>query len=88
MNETNNQPQADLLRVVYTILYLVIERVLSTVLIIVVVMQFISSWVSGNPHEKLLSFTNALSKYVKELIAYVGFNTDTKPWPMGDWPSK
>jgi len=27
-----------------------------------------------------------MSEYTKQLVAYVGFNSDEKPWPVGDWP--
>jgi len=39
-------------------------------------------------NETLLDFTSALSEYAKQIIAYVGFNSDEKPWPIGKWLSK
>ena len=41
---------------------------------------------TGEPNDKILYFTEGLAEYTKQLVSYVGFNTDEKPWPFGDWP--
>ena len=32
-------------------------------------------------------FTNSLSELAREIIVYVGFNTEEKPWPFDKWPT-
>ena len=81
--KTNQQPKADLARVLYTILYLIIGRFISMVLFVIAICQFIYSWLIGEPNEKLLHFT----EYTKQLVAYVAFNSNERPWPVGNWPS-
>ena len=83
--ETYTGPRPSLQRVLYTIFYLIIERFISLVLFVIAVAQFVYSWLTEEPNVKLLSFNGALAQYLKELVAYVGFNTDEKPWPVGDW---
>ncbi|MEA3418090.1 MAG: DUF4389 domain-containing protein [Campylobacterota bacterium] len=85
--ETNQYPKADLARVLYTILYLIIGRFISMLLFVIAACQLIYSWLIGEPNEKLLHFTGGMSEYAKQLVAYVGFNSDKRPWPAGDWPS-
>ena len=85
--KTNEQLKAGWERVLYTILYLIIGRFISMVLFVIVICQFIYSWVIGEPNEKLLYFTSGLAEYSKQLISYVGFNSEEKPWPVGDWPN-
>ena len=85
--KTNEQPKAGWERVLYTILYLIIGRFISMVLFVIVICQFIYSWVIDEPNEKLLYFTSGLAEYSKQLISYVGFNSEEKPWPVGDWPN-
>lgn len=75
-------------RVLYTIFYMVIAKIISFIVFIVVVAQFLYSWIGGNLNEKLLSFSASLSEYVRQLIAYISFNSDEKPWPMGEWPKE
>ena len=85
--ETKTYPKADMTRVLYTILYLIIGRFISMVLFVIAVSQFIYSLLIGEPNKKLLSFTDAMSEYGKQLILYIGFNSDARPWPVDDWPS-
>lgn len=84
--ETNKCVKPGVLRALYTILYLIIGRFISMVLFIIAITQFIYCWLTGEPNEKILHFTENLSEYAKQLVSYVGFNTDEKPWPAGDWP--
>jgi len=84
--ETNERRNAGLSRALYTILFLIIIRLISMVLFVIAITQFIYSWLTGEPNEKILYFTEGLAEYSKQLVSYVGFNTDEKPWPVGDWP--
>jgi hypothetical protein len=84
--ETNERRKAGLSRALYTILFLIIIRLISMVLFVIAITQFIYSWLTGEPNEKILYFTEGLAEYSKQLVSYVGFNTDEKPWPAGDWP--
>lgn len=84
--ETNRRERPGLSRALYTILYLIIIRLISMVLFVIAITQYIYSWLSGEPNEKILYFTESLAGYSKQLVSYVGFNTDEKPWPIGEWP--
>lgn len=84
--ETNEREKPGIARALYILLYLIIGRFISVILFVVAITQFIYTWLSGEPNEKILDFTEGLSEYAKQLVSYVGFNTDEKPWPFGDWP--
>jgi len=88
MEDVNNteHPKANLTRLVYMILYLIIGKVISIILTVIAVGQLIYTWVSGTPNEKVLPFTKSMAEYTKQIVLYVSFNTDTKPWPSSDWP--
>ena len=75
-------------RLLYTIFFAVIANIVSWIVCLVVIVQFLYSWIGGSLNEKLLSFSASLSEYVKQLIAYISFNCDEKPWPMGEWPQE
>lgn len=85
--KTNKCGKPGVLRVLYTILYLIIGRFISMVLFIIAITQLIYCWLTDEPNEKILQFTENLAEYAKQLVSYVGFNTDEKPWPSGDWPN-
>ena len=84
--ETNERRKAGLSRALYTILFLIIIRLISMVLFVIAITQFIYSWLTGEPNEKILHFTEGLAEYAKQIVSYVAFNADEKPWPVGDWP--
>ena len=84
--ETNRREKPGLSRALYTLLYLIIGRFISMVLFVIAITQYIYSWLTGEPNEKILHFTEDLAQYTKQLVSYVGFNTDEKPWPVGEWP--
>ena len=84
--ETNERKKPGVARALYTLLYLLIGRFVSMVLFVIAITQYIYSWLTGEPNEKILIFTADLGEYTKQLVSYVGFNTDEKPWPVGDWP--
>jgi len=85
--ETNSKPKANLVRALYTILYLIIGRFISMILFVIAVIQFVYSWINSEPNAKLLNFTKSMAEYAKEIVIYVGFNSEEKPWPVGDWPT-
>jgi hypothetical protein len=84
--ETNEREKPGLARALYILLYLIIGRFVSMVLFVIAITQYIYSWLTGEPNDKILHFTEGLAEYTKQLVSYVGFNTDEKPWPLGDWP--
>lgn len=84
--ETNEREKPGIGRALYTLLYLLVGRFISMVLFVIAITQYIYSWLTGEPNEKILIFTADLAEYTKQLVSYVGFNTDEKPWPIGDWP--
>lgn len=84
--ETNEREKPGLVRALYILLYLIIGRFISMVLFVIAITQYIYYWLTGEPNEKILHFTEGLSEYAKQLVSYVGFNSDEKPWPFGDWP--
>jgi hypothetical protein len=84
--ETNEREKPGIARALYILLYLIIGRFISVILFVVAITQYIYTWLAGEPNEKILEFTDGLSEYAKQLVSYVGFNSDEKPWPFGDWP--
>ncbi len=85
--EKNTQSNVTLVRVLYTILYLIIARFISMILFIIAVIQFIYSWFGDGPNENISVFSKNLSEYTKQIVLYTGLNSDDKPWPVGKWPS-
>ncbi|MDF2367570.1 DUF4389 domain-containing protein [Sneathiella sp.] len=73
-------------RLIYLILYAIIFRVASIVLFAITIIQFIKALLTGSPFGQLQSFGGALAEYNKQLVAYLSYQSDEKPFPVGPWP--
>ncbi len=74
-------------RLLYMILFAILYSAAEVVLVVVVIYQFFCLLFTGNKNEKVLSFGAQLSSYIYQVFSFQTFNTETKPFPMSDWPS-
>ena len=63
-------------------------NVAEIVIFAVVVFQFLVTLFSGNPNEQLTRFGNNLARYVQQIVSFMTFATEDKPFPFGAWPDE
>lgn len=68
-------------------LFAFIYGVAEMVLVAVVVVQFGFALITRERNEKLLVFGESLSRFIFQILRFVTFNTDDKPFSFSDWPS-
>lgn len=51
-----------------------------------VLFQFLAVVITNQTNSQLGRFSKSLSVYVYQLLQYVMFNTEDKPFPFSDWP--
>jgi len=83
--ETQNPKEPIISRLLYSVLILIIEYFISTVVFVTTVFQFIYTAILGKSQERVQKFTANLAHYAKDVINYLTFNSEKKPWPMGEW---
>lgn len=76
------------LRVLYNIMFYVIYKIVDLVIFGVLVIQLVISTFADSPNKQLQEFGAALSLYVKQIVSFISFASDEKPYPFSDWPSK
>lgn len=75
------------LRLVFLFLYsAIIFYAIKLITAIVFLVQFISTMVVGERNQKLVKFGGQLSVYSYQIICYLTYHSDEKPFPFGDWP--
>ncbi|MGD8644761.1 MAG: DUF4389 domain-containing protein [Chromatiales bacterium] len=74
------------LRGFYIVLFTIAYMVAEVVLVAVVVFQFLATLFTGGTNERLLKLGQSLSTFVYQILRYVTFNTDARPYPFGAWP--
>jgi Flp pilus assembly protein TadB len=74
------------LRFVFMVLFAVVACVASYVIAVLIVIQFIFALVTGNSEARLQSFGQSLSQYIFQILSFLTYNSEAKPFPFADWP--
>lgn len=69
---------------IFAVFYSIAEIVVATV----VLFQFLLTLFTGEKNARLLEFGDNLTTYVYQLLRYLTFNSDTKPFPYDEWPDR
>jgi hypothetical protein len=76
------------LRLVFMIVLSVAFGVAEFVTFAVVAFQFLSSLFTGQPNDLLTRFGGNLARYLQQIIVYMTFATEEKPFPFMPWPDE
>lgn len=82
----NLKETATWLRGLYMLLFMVAYWVAEFIVAVVVFFQFLSVLITSTKNDKLLSLGQSLSTYIYQIMAYLTFNSEARPYPIGDWP--
>lgn len=74
------------IRLVYMLLFAFFLYVASFVVGILVIVQFLFALVTGSDNRKLRELGGSLTVYIKEVLLFLTFNSEFKPFPFADWP--
>ena len=69
------------------VLFIILFDLVELVVILVAVVQYIMLLATGNTLPTLRSLGISLGGYLKQIVAYLTFETDDKPYPFAAWPS-
>jgi hypothetical protein len=68
------------------LLFFVILWFARFVILAAVLFQFVSMLVSGKINERLLELGESLGLYSYQIIRFLTYNTEEKPFPFAEWP--
>ena len=86
--EKNVKQKSTWLRLFFMIVLILVYGVSRVVIGAVVVIQFFYVLFTGETKEQLKTLGHSLAIYSFEIIDYLTFNTDAKPFPFEkDWPT-
>ena len=74
------------LRFVYLVVFWFLLTVIGWVIGTIVVVQFVIVLFTGEKNPQLLSFGSRMAQYLKQVVGFMCFSTDTKPFPFSDFP--
>lgn len=86
--ERNVKSKATWLRLVYMLVFYVLASVAAIVATVVVVLGFFWVLFTGETNEQLRRTGQSLGAYFDEILRYLTYNTDVRPFPFdAGWPS-
>lgn len=73
-------------RIFYTILFCIIGWMTLWVFTFVVLIQFGFLLITGQVNKNLKGFNKEIGLFLFDMIKYLSFQSDVKPFPFRDWP--
>ena len=75
------------LRLLFMLVVLVFYGISRAVVTVVIVLQFFYVLFTGHTNERLLGFGQSLATYTYQIVQYLTYNTEQRPFPFDlDWP--
>lgn len=86
--EENIKSRSTWLRLLFMIVIVLLYGISRIVLGAVVVLQFLWVLFTGEPNGRLTGLGQSLATYTYQIVRYLTFNTDSRPFPFDDdWPA-
>ena len=74
------------LRILLMFGYLVVLYVIALLAVVIMVAQTLFVFASGAPNSNLVIFGEALAEYIKQIIDFLFYKSNTKPFPFAPFP--
>ena len=74
------------LRILLMFGYLVVLYVIALLAVVIMVAQTLFVFASGSPNSNLVIFGEALAEYIKQIIDFLFYKSNTKPFPFAPFP--
>lgn len=75
------------LRGFFMLVYAGIFYLTQSIVIGVTIFQLGSTLLTGKPNERLLYFGQNLGIYIYQILNYLSYSSDEKPYPLNPWPN-
>ena len=75
-----------LIRLLYTVLYLLIFEIIKLIVQVAVVFQYIFLIITLDYNKPIRNFSNKLATYTYDVIRYLTLNKNPRPFPFNDYP--
>ncbi len=82
----NLKSESRWLRLLFMVVFYMAAYVAGFLILVVVVVQVIHGFIKGRPNDRLLELTASLNMYFYQIIQYISYNSESKPYPFSDWP--
>lgn len=74
------------LRSLFMVLFFVVYRIVDILVLLVAICQWLYVLLTGDDNASLSRFAGGLAAYVAQIVNYLSYNSEQKPFPFSDWP--
>lgn len=85
LEKTNDKN--DWARLLYMFLFAILFNAAEFVVYVIMIIQFLLRLTTGKSNDQLLVLGKNIARYAMQLIEYLTFITDEKPYPFSPWPN-
>jgi len=73
-------------RGIFMLFFMIVYSLAIGIWYLIVLFQFVHTLFVGKPRDAVLDFCESLSAYIYEILLYVSFSSQDRPFPFGPWP--
>lgn len=73
-------------RALFMLAFWIASRITLTIVIALALFQLIWTMIARSPNDKIVRFGRSLGVYLSQIVNFLTYTTDQKPWPFQDWP--
>lgn len=84
--QSNLKSESFWLRSLFMVLFFIVYRIMDILVLLVALSQWIYVLLTGDANNSLSRFAGGLAAYVSQIIQYLSYKTEEKPFPFSDWP--
>jgi hypothetical protein len=75
------------IRVIFMLAFVVfLYLVIAPIILVLMLAQALFAVINGKENENLRYFGSALTRYVSQILEFITYNTERKPFPFADFP--
>ena len=68
------------------LMYIILFSLVQFIVTISLLIQWVLVLFSGEPNARLKHFTKGLNRYAYQIMEFLNFNSEERPFPLSDWP--
>ncbi len=82
----NVKSEKQWLRGLFALLFIIILEITKVVGVTVAILQFLFAILTGKGNSNLTQFGSSLAQYFQQILDFLTYNSDDKPFPFAQWP--
>ncbi len=83
---SNLKSESRWLRLVFMVVFGMAAYLAGLLVVWIGVIQAIHGFIMNEPNKRLLTFSASLNRFIYQIVRFVTYNSEVKPYPFSDWP--